>query len=85
MRETTPIPAFVGIDVAKHRLDGLVRPSGEHWVVAYDDEAVIALTQRLVELRPALVVLEATGGLQTRVAAELAAAGLPVAVVNPPA
>ncbi len=31
----------------------------------------------------ALVVLEATGGYETTVAAALCAAGLPVAVVNP--
>jgi transposase len=52
-------------------------------VTAHDDEAVAVLLRRLLELRPALVVLEATGGLQPRVATELAAAGLPVAVVNP--
>jgi transposase len=81
MRETTS--AFVGIDVAKHRLDVFARPKDEHWIVAHDDGAVPVLIQRLAELRPALVVLEATGGLQAHVAAELAAAGLPVAVVNP--
>jgi transposase len=82
MRETTPA-TFVGIDVSKHRLDVFVRPTGEHSVTAHDDEAVAVLLRRLLELRPALVVLEATGGLQPRVATELAAAGLPVAVVNP--
>ena len=82
MRETTPA-TFVGIDVSKHRLDVFVRPTGEHSVSAHDDEAVAVLLRRLLELRPALVVLEATGGLQARLAAELVAAGLPVAVVNP--
>jgi transposase len=82
MRETTT-PAFVGIDVSKHRLDVCARPTGEHWAVAYEDGALPALTQRLLELRPALVVLEATGGLQARLAAGLAAADLPVVVVNP--
>ena len=41
------------------------------------------LVNRLKELQPALIVLEATGGLELPVAAALAAAGLPVAVVNP--
>src|SRR5215207_5928709 len=81
MREAAS--AFVGIDVAKHRLDVFARPTDEHWIVAHDDGALPALVQRLAELRPALVVLEATGGLQAHVAAGLAAAGLPVAVVNP--
>jgi len=74
---------FVGIDVSKQRLDVHVRPTGESFVVARDDEALVGLVERLRALAPRLVVLEATGGLQVRVAAALAAAGLPVAVVNP--
>ena len=76
-------PIFIGIDVAKHRLDVHARPSGESFAIDYDDEGVAALVERLVTLAPALVVLEATGGLEVRLAAALAAAGLPVAVVNP--
>jgi transposase len=81
MHETTS--AFVGVDVAKHTLDVFARPTDKHWIGAQDDDTLPALIQRLAELRPALVVLEATGGLQAHVAADLAAAGLPVAVVNP--
>jgi transposase len=76
-------PAFVGIDVAKHSLDIHLRPSGERSTIDHDDEGVAALVGRLAALAPALVVLEATGGLEVRLAAALAAAGLPVAVVNP--
>jgi transposase len=64
MRETSTSPTFVAIDVAKHGLDVFARPNNEHRVVAHDDEAVVALTRRLVERRPALVCLEATGGLR---------------------
>jgi transposase len=74
---------FIGIDVSKRRLDIHVRPSGEGFATDYDDESVAALVARMVALAPALVVLEATGGLEVRLAAALAAAGLPVAVVNP--
>jgi transposase len=74
---------FIGIDVSKRRLDIHVRPSGEGFAIDYDDESVAALVARMVALAPALVVLEATGGLEVRLAAALAAAGLPVAVVNP--
>ena len=74
---------FVGIDVAKDRLDVHVRPVGESFVVARDDEGIEALAKRLNTMAPALVVLEASGGFETVVAAGLAAAGLPVAVVNP--
>ena len=78
------IPVFVGIDVAKHRLEVHLRPSGESFTIDHREEEVAALVERrLLPLEPTLVVLEATGGLEVRLAAALAAAALPVAVVNP--
>jgi transposase len=74
---------FVGIDVAKDRLDVHVRPSGEAFAVARDGEGLMALLERLRALEPALIVLEATGGFETTVAAAVAGAGLPLAIVNP--
>lgn len=74
---------FVGIDVAKDRLDVHVRPDSETFTVTHDGEGIEELTKRLSGMKPTLVVLEATGGFETVVAAGLAAAGLPVAVVNP--
>jgi len=74
---------FVGIDVAKDRLDVHVRPSGEAFAVARDGEGLAALTERLQGMAPCLVVLEATGGFETVAAAAVAGAGLPLAVVNP--
>jgi transposase len=74
---------FVGIDVSKHRLDVHLRPSGESFAVTRDGQGLEQLAARLGALRPALVVLEATGGFEITVAAALAAGGLPLAVVNP--
>lgn len=74
---------FVGIDVSKDRLDVHLRPSGEAFVVARDDKGLEELVARLRGLACELVVLEATGGFETMVAAAIAAAGLPLAVVNP--
>jgi len=74
---------FVGIDVAKDRLDVHLRPGGEAFTVTRDGEGLEALISRLAALKPVLIVLEATGGFETLVAAALAAAGLPLAVVNP--
>lgn len=74
---------FIGIDVAKDRLDVHVRPSGEMFAVTRDGEGIDALAKRLAAVAPTLIVLEATGGFETIVTAGLAAAGLPVAVVNP--
>lgn len=74
---------FVGIDVSKHRLDVHVRPSGEEWSVNNDAKGHEELVRKLASLAPALVVLEATGGYQAAIAAELGARKLPAAVVNP--
>jgi transposase len=74
---------FVGIDVSKDRLDVHLRPSGEGFAVARHGEGLEQLADRLAGLRPELVVLEATGGFEITVAAAVAAAGLPLAVVNP--
>ncbi len=77
------VPLFVGIDVSKDRLDVAVRPTGEAWQVPHDAQGMNSLTERLRDLAPHLVVLEATGGMELALSGELAAAGLPVAVVNP--
>lgn len=74
---------YVGIDVAKDRLDVHVRPSGEMFTVRRDSEGLSVLAARMEELKPTLIVLEATGGFETTVAATLGAARLPLAVVNP--
>ncbi len=74
---------FVGIDVSKLRLDIHVEPSGDVFFVANDLEGVGGLVERLRGLSAAVVALEATGGLETVAAGQLAAAGLPVVVVNP--
>lgn len=74
---------YVGIDVAKAHLDVHVLPAGEAFTVARDGESVASLADRLKTLSPSLVVLEATGGFETLVAATLGGAGLPVAVINP--
>lgn len=72
---------FVGIDISKEHLDIAVRPSGATARFAREElDAVVAFVQ---QARPALVVMEATGGLEQTVAAALGAASVPVAVVNP--
>ncbi len=73
----------VGIDVSKDHLDVAVRPSGEVFVVARNAAGLEALSVRLKSLSPEVVALEATGGFETVAAAALAAARLPVVVVNP--
>jgi transposase len=73
----------VGIDVAKDRLDVCVRPSGESFVAARTGAGIEDLAERLKKFAPRIVAIEATGGFETVVAAGLAAAALPIVVVNP--
>jgi transposase len=81
--------AYAGVDVSKERLEVCVRrgreaKEGEHtFGVSNDPAGTQTLLARLAKERPALVILEATGGFERPVAAALAAAGLPIAVVNP--
>ena len=74
---------FVGVDVSKARLDVAVRPSGDTVTVPYDEAGIAGLVVRLQTWQPTAVVLEATGDLESALVSALAAAGLPVHVVNP--
>jgi transposase len=74
---------YVGIDVSKDRLDVHVRPSGEAFAVSRDGKGLEELVERLRAVTPTLIAVEATGGFETIVAAALAGAHLPLAVVNP--
>ncbi len=77
-------PLFVGIDVAKARLDVAQRPAGPLPAqVGHDEAGIAGLIVALQQVAPTLIVLEATGGYEAPVATALALAGLPVAVVNP--
>jgi transposase len=74
---------FIGIDVAKDHLDVHILPTGEAFRLPHDGPGLTTLLDRVRPLAPTLLVLEATGGYEIPVAATLAGAGLPLAVVNP--
>lgn len=79
-------PVHVGIDVSKARLDVHVLPGsqpGLSFSLENTPQGSDQLLQKLMPLDVSLVVVEATGRYQRRVAAELLSAGIPVAVVNP--
>lgn len=73
----------VGIDVSKDRLDVFVHPSGERLAVGNDPAGLEALVERVQALGVDGIGLEGTGGLEKLAVATLAAAGLPVLVLNP--
>ena len=60
-------PTYVGIDVAKAQVDVALHPTGERWVVSYDEPGIPELVSQLKTIGPAKIVLEATGGLGTAV------------------
>ncbi len=77
------VEKFVGIDVSKATLDVCIEPAIQSLLVAYDEAGIRQIVERLNEVSPTLIVIEATGGLEVRIATELASKGLPVAVINP--
>ena len=77
------VEIFVGVDVSKSTLDVRIEPPGESLQVGNDDAGVGQLCARLSKIAPTLIVMEATGGMETHLAGELAARGLALAVVNP--
>jgi len=74
---------FVGIDVAQDQLDVHVLPEAVHFTCPYDANGIASLVSRLRQKHPTVIIMEASGGYEITLAAELGAAGLPVAVVNP--
>ncbi len=74
---------YVGIDVAKRRVDVATEPATAPAQFAQTEAGRAALVVHLQRQAPALIVLEATGGYETAVVTALAAADLPVVVVNP--
>jgi transposase len=73
----------VGIDVAKNHLDVNFAPTREPLRLANDRDGHADLMARLSSMEVRIIVLEATGGYERELVAELATAGLPVVVVNP--
>jgi transposase len=78
-----PFAEFVGIDVSKSTLDVALRGRSVRRKFSYDPTGLHQLGELLKPMGSCCVVVEATGGLEQRVAAELVEAGCTVAVVNP--
>ena len=74
---------WVGIDVSQAKLDVCLWPQAELRQYANTLEAIERLIVDLQNDQPALVVLEATGGLERLVLSACQAADIPIARVNP--
>jgi transposase len=77
------IPVFVGIDVSKAQFDIALCPSGTVESFPNDEVAIGNLVKNLRTIKPVLIVLEASGGIERSLVRALVAAGLPVTVANP--
>jgi len=73
--ETGLVTTFVGIDVSKHRWDVHLLPAGESWKFDATDEGLRQLREVLARQARCHIVLEASGGYEKRLAAELLEAG----------
>jgi transposase len=74
---------FVGMDVSTDHRDLACRPEDTRWRVAHENAGIAPCLVQLRQLKPALIVLEATGGWQGALVAALAVAKRPVTVMNP--
>ncbi len=81
-RCTMSAAIFVGMDISASlcRCSG---PPGTAFQISHDERGIAEAVERLHAVQPTLIVLEATGGLEVPLAGALAAAALPVVVVNP--
>ena len=57
-------PRFVGIDVSKAQVDVAVRPTGQRWVVSYDETGIKELVSQMVDL--VLVQISIVGSFRER-------------------
>lgn len=74
---------WVGIDVCQKYLDIYIRPQGKLFQLTNNEVGISKLVQILTEIKPELIVLEATGGMEIDATVKLTEAGLSVAVINP--
>jgi transposase len=74
---------WVGIDVSKATLDVYLRPMGKSLKVANRELDISKLVEELLSYDLNLIIIEATGGLETELIIQLQAALLPVALINP--
>jgi transposase len=74
---------FVGIDIAKAKLDLARSDTGEILTIGNDVDGIRRLVDLLRAAPPKIIVIESTGGLERPVLDALLEANLPVALVNP--
>src|SRR4030042_5943360 len=74
---------YVGVDISKDNLDMAVTESNKHWRFSNSPAGIKRVIEQLEELKPVLVVFEATGGLEIPFWAALSEAGIGATPINP--
>lgn len=74
---------YIGIDVAKNKLDVCVRTTSKLYEFTNDSKGRMALKKLLNNYKPCLIIMEATGGYETDTLMGLQEADFDVSVVNP--
>ncbi len=77
------ISVWVGIDVSQASLDVYIRPIGKALKIANTAVEIATFVEQLKSFHLNLIIIEATGGLETELVIQLQAALLPVALINP--
>src|SRR4030067_1742132 len=75
--------SYIGIDIAKDSMEVAIHEGKEGWNFTNDESGLASLITNLKKLSPSLIVMEATGGYEATIAAELHSRGFPVVIVNP--
>jgi transposase len=74
---------YIGIDISKDSLDIAVHETSQRLHFSNDRSGIAKLCRKLKQMKPDLVVFEATGGYEMPLYLGLDEAGLPAAPVNP--
>jgi transposase len=80
---SSPSPVNIGIDVSKDMLDIAVHETETHWTSKHEFSEFPSLLKSLQPMNPTRIIIEASGGVENVLVSYLAAAGLPVVVINP--
>lgn len=83
MNNDKMIDPYIGIDVGKANLDVAIHQCQAVTRWRNNPEAVTKLGQHIQLLNPTLVVVEASGGYERQIVAEMHALSIPIVVANP--
>ena len=80
---TTSQAPYVGIDVSKTQFDVAIGENGQFFTSSNNSVGINNIVRQMQKAKPALIVVESTGGLERALVAELYSSGFPIAMVNP--